>query len=394
VKSSHFPALLALLVGACEPALPTQNSRALPASAPAPSDAADGRLLARKLPRIEYRGGPFLRHPTPVTITFTNDDPKWVARLEQFGTMITRSAWWREVTAGYCAKPDDCIGEGSAAAPVQVEQVLPAEVRDTDIETLLLRLAKTGQLGAVDEDTLLLVYLPRGVILVDAMTRYCSGRARALHRSVEIDGARIPFAILPRCGDEAELTGSASHEILEATTNPFPAERGFAFMTGSAQSGFTAAGVEPVDPCGLTTMDGHWTTESGFVVQRAWSNAAAALAREPCVPARLERPYVMLVPREPAVRLAREGESVTLDLDASTAGLAKTWAISAFDLSGHQDHAQYVELLLDKSSIRSGESVRLTITARKKNPAQRSIVALVSTLGVHSHMWPLLVMMR
>jgi hypothetical protein len=399
VKSSHLPLLLAALAAcACDPAPPpsgsAQGSRTVPAPAPAPTDAADGRLLGRKLPRIEYRGGPFLRNPKIVTITFTNDDPKWVTRLEQFGAVITRSAWWREVTAGYCAKPGHCIGNGSASAPVQLDEVLPTELRDTDIDALLLRMAKIGRLGAIDDNTLLLVYLPAGVTLADATTRYCAGRARALHRSLEIDSARIPFAILPRCGDEAELTGSASHEILEATTNPFPAERGFAFVMGSAQSGFTAAGVEPVDPCGLITMDGHWTTDSGFVMHRAWSNAAAAQAHDPCVPSRADLPYVMLVPREPAVRLAHEGETVTIELDASTAGAAKTWAVSAFDLSGYQDHAQYVDVSLDKSTITSGESVRLTIASRKTNPSQRQIVALVSTLGVHSYMWPLLVMMR
>ena len=365
-----------------------------PAPAPTPADAANGTLLARKLPRIEYRGGPFLRNPKVVTITFTNDDPKLVSRLEQFGATITRSPWWHTVTDGYCAKPGGCIGDGSAGSPVHLDEALPADLRDTDVDALLLRTAKAGRLGPIDKETLLLVYLPKGVSLTDATTRFCTGHARAFHRSLELDGARIAFAVLPRCGDEAQLTGSASHEILEATTNPFPAEHGFAFTTGSASSGFTAAGVEPVDPCGLTTMDSHWTTDSGFVVHRAWSNRAAALAHDPCVPSRPDRPYVMLVPREPAVHLAHEGGIVSIDLDASTAGASKTWAVSAFDLSGHQDHERYVGLTLDKATVTAGESVKLTIQVRKMNPAQREIVAVVSTIGVHSYMWPLLVMMR
>jgi hypothetical protein len=81
---------------------------------------------------------------------------------------------------------------------------------------------------------------------------------------------------MPRCSGEAELTAAASHEIVEATTNPDPARRGFAFVQSSLNLGFTAAGVEPADPCGLITMDRHWMSESGFTVQRAWSNRAAA----------------------------------------------------------------------------------------------------------------------
>lgn len=360
----------------------------------APADAAGGGLLARKLPRIAYQGGPFLRNPRLVTITFSNDDPRLVARLEEFGRLIARSEWWRVVTEGYCARPGDCIGEGRAGPPVHLDQMLPPDMRDSDVEALLRQAARAGRLGPIDESALWLVYLPAGVDLADATTRYCTERARALHRSLELDGTRVAFAVLPRCGDERELTGSASHEILEATTNPFPASRGFAFATGSGPSGFSAAGLEPVDPCGLITIDDHRATESGFVVHRAWSNRAAARGHNPCVPSPPDAPYVMLVPRAPAARLARVGETVTVDLDASTTGAAKAWNISAFDLSGYLNNDRYVELALDRRTVAAGQRVKLTITARKHNPAQRQIVAIVSTLGDRSYMWPLLVMMR
>ena len=85
---------------------------------------------------------------------------------------------------------------------------------------------------------------------------------------------------------------------------------------------------------------------------------------------------------------------MTVDLDATTAGATRSWAVSAFDLSGYLDHEQYAEVTLDKSTVAPGESVKLSIKARKMNPKQREIIAVVSTLGVHSHMWPLLVMMR
>ncbi|MEO5820528.1 MAG: hypothetical protein ABIT71_08475 [Vicinamibacteraceae bacterium] len=93
---------------------------------------------------------------------------------------------------------------------------------------------------------------------------------------LRLEHGSVPFAVLPRCGSEAELTATASHEILEAATNPDPARRGFAFRRTSTNLGFTAAGVEPVDPCGIVTMDRHRTEENGFVLQRAWSNPAAS----------------------------------------------------------------------------------------------------------------------
>jgi len=364
-------------------------------SHPRPPDAADGGLLSRKLPRIEYRGGPFVRHPRVVTISFTNDDAKLVGRFEQFGAMITRSSWWHTVTEGYCAENEDCIGEGVGAAAVHLDKKLPAKVTDRDVEAILLESARSGRFGRVDASSLLVTYLPKGVDLSDATTpKFCGGGPRGYHRAMDLDGVRVPFAILPRCGEEAELTGTASHEILEATTNPFPLERGFAFVSGPDLSGFGEAGLEPVDPCGLTMMDTHWTTESGFVVHRAWSNREAWRAHDPCVPSRPEIPYVMLVPRAGGLRVAKEGDSASLSLDATSDRPISQWAVSAMDLSGYQDHEQYLEVTLDKSTVAPGDSVGLTVTFKKRHPLRRALVAVVSTVGVHSRMWPLYVTMR
>jgi hypothetical protein len=52
-------------------------------------------------------------------------------------------------------------------------------------------------------------------------------------------------------------------------------------------------------------MNDHRTLESGFVVQRAWSNRSASLGRDPCVPAQAGQSYIALVPRQATVRLAR-----------------------------------------------------------------------------------------
>jgi hypothetical protein len=169
--------------------------------------------------------------------------------------------------------------------------------------------------------------------------------------------------------------------------------RGFAFVPDGNALAFTASGVEPVDPCGLITMDGHWTFADGFVVQRAWSNRAASLGRDPCVPTRAGRPFVALVPREPVVRLTEEGRTATVALDAAADREVPAWAASAFDLTGYQDRKRYVDLSLAPATIAAGETAQLTITLRGRNARKRSEVGIVSTLGVHSYLWPLTVIM-
>src|SRR5688572_7811618 len=133
-----------------------------------PSSEIGSDFIARGLPRIVYRGGPFLRRPRIATITFEADDPQLVLRLEQFGNTITRTRWWREVTEGYCAELGDCIGEGRRGIHLRLADRLRAAVRDTDIEGLLAREMKGGKLGRADPDLLVLVYLPAGVELSDA----------------------------------------------------------------------------------------------------------------------------------------------------------------------------------------------------------------------------------
>jgi hypothetical protein len=364
------------------------------AAAPRPPDGPGGELIARSLPRVTYRGGPYLRRPRVVTVTFAGDDPVLVSRLERFGSLITRTGWWREVTEGYCVR-SDCIRQGRPGAGVRLRSALPARVRDADIEMLLAREVEAGRIKPLDADTLLLAYLPAGVALSDAFhPLYCGGGPRAFHRALKLGESKIPFAVLPRCGGEAELTATASHEILEAATNPDPSARGFAFERAAANAGFTAAGVEPVDPCGLLTIGKHQTLESGFVVQRAWSNRQASLGRDPCVPSRTGGSYVALVPRHPAVRLTQEVGSLTVTLDAVADRQAPAWAVSALDLTGGQGQEPCVEVVLDKSAVVSGQTATLTIRARRRDSRRLCVVGVVSTLGDYSYTWPLAVITR
>jgi hypothetical protein len=352
-------------------------------------------LITARLPRVEYRGGPFVRTPRVVTVTFRGDDAALVARLARFGDVITRTAWWRAVTDGYCAEAGDCIGDGAGARHVELDATLGADVHANDVAALLERAAGDGRFGVLDADTVLMVYLPAGVALRDAFVpRYCGAGPRGLHRALRLPSGAVALAILPRCGDEAVLTATASHELLEAVTNPDPARRGFAFVPSSAHAGFTAAGVEPVDPCGILTGGARTTTDSGFTVQRAWSNGAAARGDDPCVPSPDEGPYLALVPDAPTLRLRAPGERATVTLTAAADGPTGTWTIAGSDLAGAQDGTRYVDVALDRTTVRPGDVVVLTVTAVRMAPKERTVVGVVSTLDGASFLWPIAIVMR
>jgi hypothetical protein len=362
----------------------------------APLSSADEPLAGRspvadRLPRVAHQGGPFLRTPRIATVTFEGDAPDVVEHLEAFGAMIGRSAWWREISSGYCAGADDCIGEGKVGPSIRLRHRLPAEVRDVEIEALLEAEARTGHLTDLDGEALVLVYLPPGVFLSDAYTRYCDGGPRAFHRMLRAGSFSFPFAVIPRCGDEGETTATASHEILEAATNPDPSAPGFRLPSEGA---FTAMGAEPVDVCTLLNLDQHRTVESGFRLQRAWSNRQAARGGDPCSPSVPGRPYAALLPRTPAVRLSTEGAAATLLLDAASDGTLSSWGVSAIDLTGQRDGESDVEARLDKAQVSHGDVVVLTLRVLRLHPHQRTIVGLLSHVGAHTHLWPIAVNLR
>jgi hypothetical protein len=378
-----FGAVLAAALGAAAPAAAQVTAEA-------------GRLaIADRLPRIVYRGGPFLRRPSITTVTFAGDDTRIVDRLEAFGEMIVGSPWWRAATDGYCAGPGDCIGAGRAGRPVRLAARLPSRVRDVDVERMIMDEARSGALAALGADALVLVYLPAGVTLSDAFQpAYCGDGPRAFHRLMRVERATLPFAVIPRCGDDGETTATASHEILEAATNPDPDAPGFRLPSGAATIAFTAAGAEPVDPCGLLTGDGHRAEEGGFRVQRAWSNRAAAAGANPCVPDDVEGPYVALIPRTPAVRLTAEGATATIVLDAVSDRAAPAWTIEAIDLTGAREGVRYVEAAVSAARVESGDAVVLTLRLVRRHARQMAIVGLVSRVGPRAHVWPLAVSTR
>jgi hypothetical protein len=253
----------------------------------------------------------------------------------------------------------------------------------------------SGRLGPIDAETLLLVYLPAGVALSDAfVSRYCGDGPRAYHRALTLGKLKLAYAVLPRCGGEADLTATASHEILEAATNPDPSARGFAFVRDSASAGFTAAGVEPVDPCGLLTMNNHRTLESGFVVQRAWSNRAASRGENPCVPSGSGEPYAALVPHEPIIRLTQVGATATVTLAAATNQRLAKWMVSAIEIAKPENAEPCLKASVDASEVRAGQTIHLHLTLLKPEKRTLCVAGLFSKVRANSYVWPVAVITR
>jgi len=389
-------AMLGLAITGCDPSPPVNvappSGRGWSA-APIAEDTHS--VIAQRLPRVTYQGGPLLLNPHIVSVTFAGDDPAIIDRLVSFSDTITHSDWWHQAVETYCTPSQDCVGEGGPADHLHVDAPLAAQVRDVDIDDLLIGLAGDRRFDTAEPDLLLIVYLPAGVQLTEATSGgYCGDGPRGYHRSVRIGNIKVAYAAVPRCGDLDATTTTASHEILEAVTNPDPSMPGFALDRGSVSGGFTAAGAEPADPCGLITERLPQTIIDGVTVHRVWSNRAAAGGHDPCQPATPGAPYRALVPDQPTVRLDHVGATTTIGLQAFSDQSVPAWATSALDLTGYQEHQHYLDIVLDAVTVTPGQKAELTITVRSIPAHQSAVVALRSTFAGHTHMWPLLVVMR
>src|SRR5262249_16047080 len=102
-------------------------------------------------------------------------------------------------------------------------------VSNAAIQAELARLIHAGLLPAEDGNNLYFVHLPARVQVVDPLMGTSCTDYGAFHDSFDLDGHPTFYALMPECGGECAgascdlfegLTTSASHELIEAVTDP------------------------------------------------------------------------------------------------------------------------------------------------------------------------------
>jgi hypothetical protein len=196
------------------------------------------------------------------------------------------------------------------------------------------------------------------------------------------------------------VTATASHEMLEAVTDPHP-------ITSPAYSGVNDVGLafslylggaELADMCDGDTAPFVTPRDLPFVVQRGWSNRAAASGHDPCVPA-IQDPYFNAVPRatdhvevfgsSPALGIKVPfGTSRTVDVDLFSDGPTDgEFQVIAQDYGSLLGGTEGVRVSLDKSTGKNGDTLRLTITPVAANPRGVEPILFQSTLGGRTTRW-------
>jgi hypothetical protein len=239
-------------------------------------------------------------------------------------------------------------------------------------------------------------------------------------------GAEFNYAVIVRCPDLqlTDLTETASHEFVEASTDPFPnakpAYYGFD-QDHYAYEIFQAYQDELGDACEF--FGSSFYTESApfaFGVQRTWSNESARLGHNPCVPLANEAFFNVTT-------FSREMDDITVDLTAAgdtkhttkgfkvALGQTRTfdigfysdrptsadWTVAAVnapgvgfltDQNGNPLANGQATITIDQPSGRNGHRAHVTVTPSSSGAIGGQYIELQSQIGGgERHYFPVLV---
>jgi hypothetical protein len=308
-------------------------------------------------PVVSNFGGPVLHSPTVVTFTFQNTAN--AAALQAFGATIGSTSWFAEVLTDYTTTTVTPAGLSVAiAANADATYVDNGGVglggdagagSGTDLNEFMnqaiANAVAANTIPAPDGNTVYMFYFPSTTTITGFVGQSCQSYGGYHFNQVYGDGTTpIYYAVLPDCaaGSPYELqavTVAASHELIEATSDPAP-NTGWSLDT----SPYPDAGTTPVeyrnDPwlslgygeIADNCVGNDWTLDGGTIVQRIWSTSAATGGHDPCVPVPAGETYFNASP-DKAIYVANVGDTFTVDVTPFADVARPSWQLDAVDYS-------------------------------------------------------------
>lgn len=335
------------------------------------------------LPQVVSLGGPVLTAPKVLPIVISGDTG--LGDVTAFLNELATTATWAQVTAEY--------GVGSLTVLPAVTMNTPASktVSDTTLQsTLAANTSGTNPpWGAADPQTIYLFLLPPGIIEQDTDGACCTD-FDGYHWEARAGGVSVPYAVSCACpgfdGPSVtavqERTVAISHELFESATDPLPSTHPAYVQEDDDDYVWTlVTDGEVADMCEFNDDANVVPPLATYMVQRSWSNAAAARGDNPCVPAVTAAPYLNAFPALGTITAGGIaagfktqglsipiGQQKTIALTLSSAAATdNTWTVQAFDYNQAVMGASApgLALSLDKTSGRNGDVIHLTVTAKK-----------------------------
>jgi hypothetical protein len=334
------------------------------------------------LPQVVTLGGPVLAHPKVLPILFAGD--QGAADVQGFLNELAGTSTWSEATAEYGVGPLTVL-------PAVTVANAPSTITDAALQSMLAsNTSGAAPWGVVDPETIYLFALPQGIIEQDT-DGACCNQYDGYHYEAKVGSTSVAYAVSCACpgfdgpaySPLQERTVDMSHELFESATDPLPVSNPAYVQEDDADIVWTlVADGEVADMCEFNSDANLVPPGSTYMIQRSWSNAAAARGDNPCVPVVTTSPYLNSFPalntitdaalapgfKTQGLKLAI-GQRGTVSLKLSSAAPTdKTWSVQVYDYDEITGAAQPgLSLSLDKSSGRNGDVLQLTIVPQRAN---------------------------
>ncbi len=346
-------------------------------------------------------GGPVLANPKIYPVFFHGDVAATVASLTDFSQKVGSTAYWTATTSEYG------VGAATGEPAIMLAESAPGTIDDTAIQTwLATKFAGSFGFPTPDDDTLIILYYPAGTTITLEGSQSCQTFG-GYHNGATVGGGQnIAYAVVPRCdATVTTATSAASHELIEASTDPYPMMNPAYAQVDDADSYWEVllGGGEIGDMC--AQFPGVFVEPPGlaYTVQRTWSNKAAKEGHDPCVPQPAGEVYFNAAPvmtdtapltsgggttQVTAVTIP-VGQSRTIPVDLFSDGPTSAWTVTAIDPAPQLTNPP--ETLLgfsfDKTTGQNGDVLQLTINVLKAGPGNVELFYLKSTQGSQSAVW-------
>lgn len=327
-------------------------------------------------PKFYPAKGRVLKHMQLVTVTYA--DYKHTAVVESMGDWMMTSGWLSKTAGEYG------VGDGSHLAKVVLPGPAPSSLTEVQIRKLLLERIADGTLPSPPDpyasEYFYLLYFPLSTHITGSNGTSCKTYT-GYHDEIVGEVVHVPYGVVPECNTAPlpalqQLEASASHEVLEAATDPDVVH---APAWVNLDSGSSFGGSELADLC----VDENVTLD-GFTVQRFWSIGAVASGGDPCIP--VPDGYVDFgLTKDPYTTVTgKAGTTVQATFAAWSAAPIAPWKIGAYPYGG----GFVPTLTFDTNTAKNGDhpvlSISIPNTAKGK---LASVIVYSERSDVDLHTW-------
>lgn len=345
------------------------------------------------LPQLPNVGGPVLKSPQLVLITYVDDANR--TTLEAHAHWMMSSEWLATVGAEYG------VGKGTVLKLVELPNQAPTRIDDAEIKAMLASDIQNGTLPRPADgtfaDVVYMILFPAGSTVTQAGAASCEA-FDGYHDEASQDGLDFAYSVVANCaraGGGGPITPlqeeeeTITHELIEAATDPFAELRpGFAYPPTSKSPWLFTDG-EVADLCENFAPAEYY--DGQFVAQRIWSNAAAKRGdQDPCIPANPAEPFYMVGIEQPETTTIAAGTSTTFRLQAWSTASIPAWSVTVVS---DPNNSYTPTSNISRTTMGNGDSGELTVGIPAGTPAGQPAV-----LWIESHRsdtefqrWPVVV---